>query len=208
MNGPHDLGGQHGFGPVVPDVDEPRFHAPWERSVFALTLLMGATGLWPLDRSRHKRESLPHPVYLSSSYYAIWLAALEALVAEAGVGGDDPVPPPRVLKAADVRAAMKRGARADRPGGPAPRLAVGDRVRVHPMNPATHTRAPRYVRGHVGTIAAHHGCHVLPDTNAHGKGENPVPLYNVRFEAAALWGPDTTASDIHVDLFEPYLEPA
>lgn len=30
MNGVHDMGGMHGFGPVQPEVDEPVFHAPWE----------------------------------------------------------------------------------------------------------------------------------------------------------------------------------
>jgi nitrile hydratase len=28
----------------------------------------------------------------------------------------------------------------------------------------------------------------------------------VRFEAADLWGADTTASAVYVDCFEPYLE--
>ncbi|TIX54528.1 MAG: nitrile hydratase subunit beta, partial [Mesorhizobium sp.] len=27
MNGPQDLGGQMGFGPVAPETDEPYFHA-------------------------------------------------------------------------------------------------------------------------------------------------------------------------------------
>ncbi|TIV38086.1 MAG: nitrile hydratase subunit beta, partial [Mesorhizobium sp.] len=31
MNGPQDLGGQMGFGPVAPEKDEPYFHAAWER---------------------------------------------------------------------------------------------------------------------------------------------------------------------------------
>jgi nitrile hydratase len=31
MNGPHDLGGQMGFGPVAPESNEPYFHADWER---------------------------------------------------------------------------------------------------------------------------------------------------------------------------------
>ena len=31
MNGVHDLGGMHGFGPVQPEANEPVFHAAWER---------------------------------------------------------------------------------------------------------------------------------------------------------------------------------
>ena len=30
MDGVHDLGGMHGFGPVPIEVDEPLFHEPWE----------------------------------------------------------------------------------------------------------------------------------------------------------------------------------
>ena len=42
MNGAHDIGGEHGFGPVVPEVDEPIFHAEWEERVLAMVLACGA----------------------------------------------------------------------------------------------------------------------------------------------------------------------
>jgi len=206
MNGPADLGGAHGFGPVKPEADEPVFHADWERRAFALTLAMGGTGLWTLDRSRFMRESLPHARYHSSTYYEIWFAALERLVSEAGAAEGRAVPK-RVLRREDVRAVLGRGAPAKR-SGPSPRFTTGAAVRVRPMRPEGHTRAPSYVRGRVGRIARFHGCHVFPDANAHGLGEEPRPLYNVAFTARELWGEDTTAADVHVDLFEPYLEPA
>ncbi|MEM6848352.1 MAG: nitrile hydratase subunit beta [Pseudomonadota bacterium] len=206
MKGPADLGGAHGFGPVRPDADEEAFHASWERQAFALTLAMGASGLWTLDGSRFARETLPHTQYYTLGYYGIWLAALERLIADAGIYDGQPEPK-RVLAKDDVRSAMARGGPADR-DGPPPRFPIGARVRVEPQNPPTHTRAPAYVRGAVGTIVRHHGAHVFPDTNAHGGGENPAPLYTVRFAAADLWGPDTTAAAVHADLFEPYLSAA
>jgi nitrile hydratase len=83
---------------------------------------------------------------------------------------------------------------------------VGDKVRTRNLNPATHTRLPRYCRDKPGTIARVHGFHVFPDVHATGRGENPQWLYSVRFEAADLWGPHTTASAVHVDLWEPYLK--
>ena len=49
VNGAHDMGGAHGFGPVVAEADEPAFHADWERRVFALTIAMGAAGEWNID---------------------------------------------------------------------------------------------------------------------------------------------------------------
>jgi len=84
-----------------------------------------------------------------------------------------------------------------------------DRVRARNMNPLTHTRLPRYVRGRVGTITATHGCHVFPDTNAHGLGEEPQWLYTVSFDGRELWGLDADATlAVSVDAFEPYMEPA
>lgn len=203
MNGPADVGGLHGFGPVEPEPNEPAFHDDWERLVFGLVLAMAGTGLYTIDRGRFMRETLPRLTYYGSSYYGIWLAGLERLIEEIDLDR----PPPKVLRAADVRPAMARGSSYERPG-PAPRFAVGEAVRVKPMRPAGHNRAPGYTRGKVGRVHAVCGVHVLPDTAAHGQGEHPTALYNVAFEAAELWGPDTTADAVHADLFETYLEPA
>lgn len=198
-----DVGGRQGFGPVAPERDEPVFHHDWERDVFALTLAMGGTGAWTLDRSRYMRETLPPAQYYGASYYEIWFAALERLLADSGVTGEASARP-HPLKGGDVRARIAAGGPTSRPG-PEAMFSPGDRVTVRLGHPQHHTRVPHYVRGRTGRITAQHGCHVFPDTNAHGKGENPVPLYTVTFDAADLWGPDTTASEIAMDLFEPYL---
>lgn len=84
MNGVHDMGGMHGFGPVVPERNEPVFHAEWERRAFALTLAMGAWGRWNLDMSRFAREQMPPAEYLGSGYYDKWLFGLEKLLVEHG----------------------------------------------------------------------------------------------------------------------------
>src|SRR5690349_3858834 len=85
MNGPQDLGGMMGFGPVAPERDEPVFHSEWERRAFGVTLAMGALRQWSIDESRFARESLPPPQYWSSTYYEIWIAGLEKLVKERGL---------------------------------------------------------------------------------------------------------------------------
>lgn len=224
MNGVHDMGGQHGHGPVRPEVDEPLFHAPWERRALGLTLAMGATGQWNIDMSRSARESLPPATYLSSSYYRIWTLALEALMLErglvtpaeleAGAAHGTAPRPLRVLKAADVDAALRRGSPTERPAAAPARYAAGDRVRAVNDHPAGHTRLPRYVRGHVGVVTLVHGCHVYPDRHAVRRpdgsfDESPAWLYTVAFDGHELWGrsaePGTTVS---VDAWEPYLEPA
>ncbi|MGB7301674.1 MAG: nitrile hydratase subunit beta [Burkholderiaceae bacterium] len=214
MNGGQDLGGMHGFGPVQPEPDEPVFHGLWEQRVFAMTLAMGASGQWNIDSSRHARESLPPAQYLASSYYEIWLAGLLKLMQNAGLvtqseldSGDMMSPPlnVRCLKPEDVEPVLSRGGPVAREPTQPAAFVVGDTVETVRINPQAHTRLPRYARGRRGTIAAVHGCHVYPDSHAINGDENPQWLYSVCFDAAQLWGPDTTADAVFVDCWEPYL---
>jgi nitrile hydratase len=219
MNGPQDLGGQAGFGPVTPEPDEPVFHADWERRALALTLAAGAMGHWPIDESRHARESLHPADYYASSYYEIWTKALEKLLVRhgfvteaelrAGRAQGPGTAPRRVLRAAEVAEAIGRGAPSERDVGTRPAFRPGERVRTVVMHPSGHTRLPRYARGKVGVVEAVNGAHVLPDANAHGRGEAPEWLYTVVFDAAEIWGRDADpAQRLSIDAWESYLERA
>ncbi len=64
----------------------------------------------------------------------------------------------------------------------------GDRVRAKNIHPATHTRLPRYARGHIGVIERDLGCHVFPDSAATESGENPQWLYTVVFDGPRAVG--------------------
>ncbi len=217
MNGAHDMGGMHGFGPVQPEPNEPVFHTEWERRVFALTLAMAMPGGWNIDMSRFARENRHPAEYLSMNYYEIWLAGLEQLMAERGLIAADEIeagrglhsakPVERVLSPEDVAKTLHRGGPTERETNTRPAFKAGDRVRAKNIHPLTHTRLPRYVRGHVGTIERVVGCHVFPDSNAQGIGENPQWLYTVCFAGSELFGPagDPTAI-VSVDAWEPYLE--
>jgi len=91
---------------------------------------------------------------------------------------------------------------------PAHYLQAGDAVVTRNVHPHGHTRLPRYVRGKRGVIHRLHGIHVYPDTNAHGQGEQPQPLYSVRFEGRELWGESAEPNEqVHVDCWESYLLP-
>ena len=85
MNGVHDMGGMHGFGPVEPERDEPVFHYDWEKKVFALRFASGAMGKWNIDMARHANERMPPADYLAATYYERWLNGLERLLLEGGV---------------------------------------------------------------------------------------------------------------------------
>ena len=219
MNGVHDMGGMDGFGKVEPEPNEPVFHAPWEGRVMAMNRAMGATGVWNIDMGRYSREMLPPHVYLASTYYQKWYLGLEQMLLERGlidadeVGSGHALRPGKPLKrgaftVADVPRVMTRGS-FRRPAPAAARFKPGDRVRAKNIHPRTHTRLPRYVRGHVGVVERDHGCHVFPDSVVAGQGENPQWLYTVRFESRELWGPDADPTvKISIDAFEPYLDPA
>lgn len=218
MNGVHDMGGTQGYGPVVPEADEPAFHAEWERRAFALVLAMGGTGAWNLDQSRAARETLPPAQYLASSYYRIWFEGLCKLLVERNLVTEeeladgrrrvDPGAVPRVLQAGRVAEALARGASTSRTISGHARFAVGDRIRTRNLNSLTHTRLPSYCRDKVGTVVRLHGAHVLPDANALGAGEAPEWLYTVSFDAQAIFGTDSSADAICVDCWESYLETA
>jgi nitrile hydratase len=233
MNGVHDLGGMHGFGPVEREPDEPVFHAPWEAVVVAIRRSRAIGRLFNIDEFRHSIERMEPAHYLGSSYYERWLDGLARVLVEKGVV---------TLKELEERAASFRA----RPEGPAagsgqcprgartpgdgdglpsplnfvppsttrtssesPRYAPGDRVITRSFHPSGHTRLPRYARGKPGVIHRLHGIHVFPDTNAHGLGERPRPLYSVRFDARALWGESAEPNHhVHLDLWESYLRPA
>jgi len=59
MNGVHDMGGMHGFGPVQPEPNEPTFHSEWEGRCLALNRAMNFTRLWNIDQGRAAIENLP-----------------------------------------------------------------------------------------------------------------------------------------------------
>jgi nitrile hydratase len=180
---------------------------------------MGAAGAFNIDTSRFYRETLPPHVYLASSYYRKWLLGLEDLLLDKGyiakedVVAGHAVTPAKPLKHGkfvldDVERVMVRGKFGRAAQAPA-KFKAGDRVRAKNIHPATHTRLPRYVRGHVGIVECDHGCHVFPDSAAMQAGENPQWLYTIVFDGAELWGPESDPTvKISVDAFEPYLEPA
>jgi len=219
MNGVHDMGGRDGFGKVEPEPNEPVFHEPWEGRVMAMNRAMGATGVWNIDVGRFSREMLPAHVYLASSYYRKWFLGLEQMLLERGLVDADEIAaghalrPGKPLKrgkfdVAAVDRVMTRGS-FSRPAPAQARFKPGDRVRAKNIHPVSHTRLPRYVRGHVGAVERLHGAHVFPDTVVAGQGESPQWLYTVCFDSRELWGADADPSvKVSIDAFEPYLDPA
>jgi nitrile hydratase len=224
MDGVHDLGGMQGFGPVEREENEPTFHAGWEAVVLAMQHAGRLGLLYNIDEFRHGIERMAPAHYLRASYYEKWLEGMTRVLLEKGVVNaeeltarqtffeqrpDAPATaglsgPPR------ARDASRRGSMTDfiRDTGATPRFGPGDPVLTRDMHPHGHTRLPRYARGKRGVIHCCHGIHVFPDTNAHGQGEQPQPLYSVRFDARELWGESAEPNQaVHIDLWESYLLP-
>lgn len=219
----HDMGGRFGDGPVDPGTpDDPKFDLDWHPRAMALTLATGALGSWNIDMSRRARESVAPKDYARFSYYEKWMAGVADLLVETGLltreelaGEVEAVSnSARALTPEAVPGVLARGGPAERESDIAPIFAPGDKVRTlrpsaNRMVDGGHTRLPTYAAGAVGQVLRYHGTHVLPDSNAHGLGEAPEPLYAVVFPATELWAaPEHPGDEVILDLWQSYLEPA
>ena len=226
MNGPQDIGGKQGFGPVLPTGPEPAqpvFHSDWERKVFALSFCSWITSGVAVDESRAHQVGMPYDRYYGSSYYERWLYSLERLLVEKGVANEDEIesgkasgeaPPPTVAPGELTAAALglaTRGIKRSRDAPAGPGYVAGDEVRAKNVNPRSYDRLPTYLKGHRGTIDEYYGPFIRPEDLAAGKPDEPGDhCYRVRFAATELWGESAEGRDdaVCVDLFESYLEPA
>jgi nitrile hydratase len=206
MNGVHDMGGMDGFGPINIEKNEPVFHSDWEKRMYGIAISLSGREFRNIDEFRHAIERIPAPVYLDSSYYERWLNAMMTLLVEKnkvtreeliarGAAPVAPAQPPNQFRG-DSPAVRRRR----------PRFREGDRVVARNINPAGHTRLPRYVRGKRGVIHRDWGEYVFADSNAHNGGKRAQHVYSVTFTARELWGKDAPSRDtLRIDLWEDYL---
>lgn len=218
MNGIHDMGGIDSFGPVIPEENEPVFHADWERRMFAVAHAITFTVPFGDDHLRREIERLSPKVYLSASYYELWFRSVKAILEEKGVlregdldnynaGPSQPLHADALLPA-DVEETIAGGASTRKDVAEVPQvLQVGDTIRVKNNHPLHHTRAPRYCRDKLGIVVHDHGIFVFPDTNSQDIGERPQHCYAVEFTGEALWGDDAEpGTSMIVDLLETYMD--
>ena len=224
MNGIHDMGGMHGFGPIPIERDEPVFHEPWEGRVHGLLSCVQQANPFP-NGFRVALESLPPEVYLGLSYYERWLRAWRdgvvrmGLITEAELADEEAAfraePDRQVPRREDPERAkaivegLRRTVPPSRDPSLVPRFNVGDPVRARNIHPVGHTRLPRYARGRLGAIATYYGIRDFDDAKCAGFGPDPQPMYAVRFEGAELWGPAAEPGlAVYLDMWESYLDPS
>jgi nitrile hydratase len=218
MDGVHDIGGMHGFGPVDPSPDKSLSKTDWRSRMFGIELSYTQPCGFNLDWMRHVMECMPPAKYLSSEYFDRWYWRDASILFNAGWVSIDELTTGKsgtrrtatgdLLPPEAVPAMLCQGVDSRRCSAGAPAFRPGDRVRAKFHAPLGATRLPRYVRGHVGTIEACHGWHRLPDASAHGD-EQIEALYCVGFHARELWDDVVSPRDrVFADLWESYLEPA
>src|SRR5215468_2190881 len=208
MNGVHDLGGKHGFGPVEREDNEPYFHADWEKAVMVMNLIGMVKRIYNIDEFRHAVERMGQAEYLNTSYYEHWLASVSTLLVEKGVIGREELEararefamnPQRSLGDRKDPELLERMMRVVRKGmaemsepDPAPRFPLGEAVVTRNWQPPGHTRLPRRVHP--------------PRRARPRRGRCPEPLYSVGFEASELWGETAEPRQrVFIDLWESYL---
>jgi nitrile hydratase len=219
----HDLGGRREFfGPVPHTLTEPVFHEEWEARVFGIATFVQTVFGPNFDSFRAVMEKLPPEQYYGP-YYGRWLSVLERMLGSYVSGRKSA---PRIKVAGAAVAAQRVLTRPTLPrfmnvhvmprivGGAKrahhkPKFGSGDAVRVRAERSDGHTRQPGYVTGHRGTIVDHHGAAVFADVHAEARTKVAEHLYTVAFEGTELWGEGADPNtEIRIELFEPYLEPA
>ena len=218
MNGVHDLGGMHGFGPVQRHDPALRFEYAWEPVAVAMQNAVDGPVI-NIDEFRHAIERMDPVHYLGSSYFEHWVESIldgclaKGVFTEEGFEARerafrDGVPPSTGLPSAPFQRRSRESHPFRREPAAHPLFKPGDSVRTKNIQPHGHTRLARYARDKAGQVDDYRGCFVFPDTNAHQLGECPQHLYSVRFEAAELWGESAEqGTAVHIDLFESYLLP-
>ena len=226
------------FGPVIREPDEPTFHERWEGRVFGISFFLLPLVKGNVDRLRFAMEQLPPDVYLSGYYRrwlgafeallenAGYLSpgAVDARIADrsAPAGGRRVSQLHLAATARALRSLLRprlagwfagrmlpRLLGTSRPALRTRRFANGDHVRVRATRATPYTRQPGYVTAKPGVIVAHLGATVVPDAVTVGKRAWPPHLYTVVFRAADLWGASAEpGTEMRVDLYESYLEPA
>lgn len=213
MNGAHDLGGKHGFGPIDQSQTEDFVHE-WEKTVFGLTLTCGMLGQWNLDQSRFARESTDPVHYLASTYYEHWLHGLELLLVQKGLITDQELATGKKTSTSSLTATtpekvkniVNTGAATELPERSRPLFDINQRVVARIENPKSHTRLPSYIKGVPGTITRLHGAHIYADEHANSGNKVAEHLYSVRFEGCDIWGSEAEVNScVYIDMFEPYL---
>jgi nitrile hydratase beta subunit len=225
MNGVHDMGGMHGFGPVVREEDEPVFHETWEGRVY--TMLRELNTKYPPNDAGAGRDIIEHiepATYLTMSYYERFLRVLEKRAVAGGLlteseieerqevianEGGDPVPStsnPEMVQRSLTRLFTSQPRPAE--GASPPRFEKGQPVVVRNLNWPGHNRLPRYIRGKRGVVERVNGAHRIEDAHADALGPDPQTVYTVRFDGTEVWGADSeTNLMVCMELWEGYLQP-
>lgn len=226
MRNVHDVGGMVGFGPLPRDDDNgSAFDSEWEKATMGLTFAAMANGyVRSIDENRHAKERMRPEAYLESSYWELWLAALEVNLVENGafseeeiVGRtqeflDDPDRPIGTNSLPELNdglvAMIDNGASFGGDPGVPPRFAAGDAVRVVRTRTRRHTRRPLYAQGCRAVVSRVNPPFALPEVIAHEAEPVFEHTYQIRLDASEVFGPSGDASSaVYLDVFESYLEP-
>jgi nitrile hydratase subunit beta len=224
MNGIHDMGGMHGFGPVIREENEPVFHEPWEGRAYGLFSRLGAKLPPPYPGvGRTYIERIPPATYLQMRYYDRFLeSALQRAIAaglitpaefEARLHHYEDNPAASVPRREDQEevAEVRRRLRTQlRPAteGRTPRFRQGDAVVAINISRLGHSRLPRYIRGKRGTVERVNGLYPIEDEKAFNDDATPQAVYTVGFDGLEVWGPECEPNlRVYLELWEGYLAP-
>ena len=217
MDGVHDMGGMHGFGPIKIAENEPLFHDDWEGRVLGICRLLRISVPGGM---RNAIEQLDPAEYLRTSYYEKWLLArIEGLIAAGAITREEfaakaahygahpgaEIPP---APAAEPQVEPSRQEQQESPPPP-PVFASGDQVRARQTHPRGHTRLPRYIRGKIGVVVQVYRPQGFQDAEPLDDIGGSQTVYAVKFAGEQVWGESAEPNScVLLDMWESYLERA
>ncbi|MFF8841111.1 SH3-like domain-containing protein [Streptomyces sp. NPDC015127] len=234
MKTSHDVGGE----PDAPATFEEKEEEQWELNTFVTCEVLGWRGIWTSEeRRRLGNVDVGRTTYLGFPYYGRWLWAVARClvdkrhitlgeliervgeVRERHARGNVPVDAaPRATGEGKAVPRNRHHTEAVGKGDPqcfagmagAPRLAVGDAVRVRDLPTIFYTRTQEYLRGKPGTVVKVSYESPAPEDEAFDReDEKPEWFYIVRFTMADLWegyagSPNDT---LQAEISERWLQP-
>lgn len=225
-------------GAALPrDKGEPVFAKPWQAHAFAVVMSLYRDGHYDwAEWDDYLGEEIQAPGHSSgdvddqpapdadnrganfsrfleaceedgTSYYHYWLTATEKLLDATGLV-------PKAQLEARIAAFQKAE-------NTPPRFTAGQKVMVRNIKREGHTHLPLYLRGVPGEVANLRGLYVFPEATGHSHGHDHgghdhdrgeldtlQHVYNVRFQAADIWGPEKGSHSLNFNLWDYQLDPA
>jgi nitrile hydratase len=203
MDGMHDLGGRQGFGRVRYTLKAQTFHEPLGEARQRAVLLAVRLGIFNMDEYRHAIERMEPRHYLPASYYERSLTSLARSASRKASFTKE-------SSSARRQARSRSRCRSAPAAATWPTREASSRRRCACAPTSSRARAHAgYIRGKTGVVVERvAGLSVPRRARPWRRRRGRADLRRSRFNAEELWPNSADKAQVHVGVFESYLDRA